>query len=807
MVQRGHGLPPPIRLQNPTSVDAMFNQRAILTVLAWIVCGQTNTSWAEVQSAQEADFYERRIRPILVEHCYECHSEQAQEQQGGLLLDRRAGWLKGGDSDKAVVPGDADASLLIKLVSSTDEDMRMPPEAPLADEQIRLLQAWIRRGAPGPREDLGETEFSQLGDQDYLSALAADHWAFRPIRAPHPPDDVENRRWSHNAIDRFVYSRLATAELTPSRLADARTLIRRLSYDLTGLPPSRSDVVQFIKAAESDSGRAIGDLIDRLLDSSAYGEHFGRMWLDVARYADTDSFYRPDTKTPHYFPFAFTYRDYVIDAFNSDKPYDHFVREQLAADLLGVGEDAPEIAALGFLAVGPHANRNQAEAIDDWIDVTTRGLMGATVACARCHDHKYEPIPTADYYALHGIFASVVRPSPLDETSLPQLTQYASNDSEKADYAKQRAAIDAKLKKAGDKKSGGNNRSITQKIRETELAELLAFHPGAPVHTMIVKERSKPIVPVIFIRGDAKNRGESVPRRFLRILDPAGDPFPDNNSGRLRLAEKITDANNPLTPRVIVNRIWGAVMGSYLVDTPSDFGLQGSPPTHPELLDWLAADFVSNGWSIKHLVRTIVSSQIYQQSSAHRAEMAAKDAQNVLLWRANRKHLSIEAIRDSMLAVSGGLDRAGGGRPGQLWGDNYTDRRAIYGFINRFNLDPTLRAFDFPTPMQTQTGRSESIVAPQTLFTMNAPFVIDQAIRLTDTTMFLACKNDSERVSHLFEAVLQRQPHEPERVRVLRFVESQKRFFSERENRTQIKSAWPLVAQSLLMSNEFQYVD
>lgn len=784
-----------------------MNQSIVKVVVAALGIGASNAAVSAAEDTDGADFFERRVRPILVKHCYECHSEEAGEQQGSLLLDRQAGWLKGGETGQAVLPGEPDASLLIKAVRYDNDDLQMPPEEPLDATQVRILEQWVARGAPGPRQDLGDTEFSRLGDQGYLFEKAADHWAFQPVAMNEPPS-VADKNWNQHAIDRFVYDRLMQSQLTPSRPADPRTLVRRLTFDLTGLPPVAVDVEAFVAAYEQDPKAAIESRVESLLDSSAFGEHFARMWLDVARYADTDSFYRPDTRTPHYFPFAFTYRDYVIAAFNSDKPFDQFIREQFAADLMDLSPDAPELAALGFLAVGPHANRDQPEAIDDWIDVTTRGLMGVTVACARCHDHKYEPIPTTDYYALHGVFSSILRIDPLDDAKQPMIAGYSASEQDQAEYAQKRAAIDKKISGAGGKKATNNNRSIAEKIRETELAELLLFHPGAPTHAMVVQERPRPIEPVVFVRGEPTVRGESVARRFLTILDASQTPFAKENSGRLQLAERIVDPRNPLTARVFVNRVWGLLMGSYLVDTPSDFGLQGSTPTHPELLDWLAADFVSHGWSVKRLVRQIVTTRTYQQSSLHRDEMAAIDPQNLLLWRANRKHLSIEAIHDSMLAVAGQLDRTPRGRPGELWGEDYSRRRAIYGYVNRFNLDPTLRAFDFPTPMQTQPRRDESIVAPQALFTLNAPFVIDQAVAITASSDFQQCETAELRADYLFLAVLRRAADPPELTRVIKFVESQERFYVEPPKRpTKVTSPWPLAAQALMMSNEFQYID
>lgn len=755
----------------------------------------------------DTEFYEKKVRPLLVKHCYECHSEKAGERQGGLLLDRPSGWLEGGDSNKAVVPGDPSSSLLITAVGYQDDSLQMPPEQPLSADEVAVLTHWVKLGAPGPLKELGETSFSRLGDQAYLFEQAGDHWSFQPIRDVEPPPAPESP-WNRSAIDRFIYSALAEQNLTASQPADPRTLIKRLTYDLTGLPPTLEEIEKFNTAMETDSDTAVANLVDELLDRSDFGEHFGRMWLDVARYADTDSFYRPDTKTPHYFPFAFTYRDYVIESLNQDKPFDQFVREQLAADLMGFKKGSPELAAVGFLAVGPHANRNAQEALDDWIDVTTRGLLGMTVACARCHDHKYEPIPTADYYALRGVFASVQRIGPLDEKNLPIIRGYEADAAERSDYEQKRAAIEAKIEQAAGKKATNNNRSIAQKIRETELAELLLFHPGAPTRAMIVKDRPRPVKQSIFIRGDAASPGAQVARRFLQILDAEQQPFPDDSSGRMELAEHIVSPHNPLTARVFVNRVWGYVMGAHLVATPSDFGLQGSRPSHPELLDWLADDFIRQGWSIKQLVRRIVTSQTYLQSSRHRAQAAAVDPQNRFLWRANRKHLSIEALRDSMLAVSGELDRTPRGRAAPLWDGEYTRRRAIYGYINRFNLDPTLRAFDFPTPMQTQPTRGESIVAPQALFTMNAPFVVDQAQALTETSAFQQLKNDSQRIEYLFRKILLREPVQAERQRVERFLELQDRFTDSRRNpQRPLAGTWPLVAQSLLMTNEFQYID
>ena len=759
-------------------------------------------------------FFERHIRPLLIRHCYECHSEEAGERQGELLLDRRSGWMEGGATGKAVTPGNLDASLLIKAVRRQDEGLQMPPDSRLDNKDVSLLEQWVLRGAPGPREDLGETEFSRLGDQAFLFGEAAEHWAFQPVHKQAPPD-IETAGWSEHPIDRWIVAAQQTRQLTPSPMADARTVARRLHFDLTGLPPTSADIEAF-NGDQHQRLAAVNATVDRLLASQEFGEHFARLWLDVARYADTDSFYRPDTRTPHYFPFAFTYRNYVIESFNDDKPYDLFLKEQLAADLMGYEANDPRLAALGFLTAGPHANRSPTEALDDWIDVTTRGLMGLTAACARCHDHKFEPIPTADYYALHGVFASVLRLSPLDEQRQPELASYQRDPKDIEDYEAKRAKIDAKIGKAGNSKAKGNNRSVAKKIRETELAELLTFHPGAPVRTMVVLERSRPVDPYIQIRGSPSNRGDRVDRRFLKILDPQQSPFPADQSGRLQLAGHIASADNPLTARVFVNRVWGKLMGSHLVETPSDFGLQGAAPSHPELLDWLTADFMEHGWSLKHLVRQIVTSRTYLQRSTSNPNMASDDASgaattdptNRYYWRANRKRLSIEAIRDTALHLSGLLERGKRFKPEPLWGKNYTRHRSVYGYINRFNLDPTLRAFDFPTPMQTQPARAESIVPTQTLFTMNSPFVIDQAVAIAERPGIGDAVDDKARVEAMFDLVFQRAAHPNEFTRIQRFAQQQSRFFPDPKRKTaSLESPWPLAAQAMLMSNEFQYVD
>ncbi|MEZ5386444.1 MAG: PSD1 and planctomycete cytochrome C domain-containing protein [Prosthecobacter sp.] len=732
-------------------------------------------------AAKGIAFFENKIRPVLVEHCYKCHSEAEGERKGGLLLDRQSGWLDGGDSGQAVVPGDVEGSLVIQAVRYGDEDTAMPPKYQLDTEVVALLEQWVKMGAPGPKQDMGETEFSKLGDQEVIFEKAKTHWAFQPVHAVEPPK-ADDAGWNEHPIDRFIFAKLKENKLTPSPQAKAHVLERRLSYDLTGLPPD----------AEKPAS------VDDLLKSPHFGERFARLWLDVARYADTANTTVPATKMVSYYPYAFTYRDYVIAAFNADKPYDRFIKEQLAADLMGLKDRSPEQAALGFIAVTPFLT-NPNDFADDMIDTTMRGFMGLTVACARCHDHKFEPVPTADYYSLHGVFTSIDKPPPHLIDEFPLIDGYDVTAEQRADFEAKENVIDKKV--AAAKKSGklvGARQKLSEVIQKSDLAELVTYNDGAPARAIIVKDKTRPVTSKIFLRGEPDTRGDLVPRRFLKLLDPKQEPFPANNSGRLALAEHIASKDNPLTARVFVNRVWGALMGGYLVDTPSDFGLQGAAPTHPELLDWLAADFMTHGWSLKHLVRTIVTSRVYQQSSDVREDMAAIDPTNTWYHRANAKRLSIEEIRDSVLALSGQLDRSLKGHPKPLWGPDYTHRRAIYGVVDRVNNDPTLRAFDFPSPTASADRRTENIVPQQSLFALNSPFIIEQSAALVENLQLSEGMSAAERVNALFHRVYRRDAHEVEQRRIAGFIA-----LMEKRN----TNPWPLIAQSLLTSNELLYVD
>lgn len=877
----------------------------------------------------QAEFFETHIRPVLVEHCIECHGPQKQES--GLRLDSREALFKGGAEGAAVVAGRPEESLLVEALRH--EGLEMPPEKKLDDATIANFELWVRRGAQWPAGEAlsasGSGEIA-LGDQKAIFAKASSHWAFQPVTKPTPPA-VQDAAWARGPIDQFVLAKLEAAGLRPSTEAEAATLCRRLYFDLIGLPPTPEEVDEFVKSYTSQdraaAERAYSELIDKLLASKHYGERWGRHWLDVARYADTRDFIAAGVDRRY--PYAYTYRDWVVKAFNDDLPYDQFIREQLAADFYASDKQSPSLAALGLLTVGPRFQNNQTEQIADRIDVVTRGFLGLAVTCARCHDHKYDPIPTADYYSLYGVFASCEEPTemPLMAGMIPpkdlladyeqardakvkELDDYAAGlrDTAEADLAKRideyligfyelhvtkeesirgllskrklmetamtplglnldaarkqpqsrrdpvlgplfhllqvidknfeghlrkitkfgtvgddkptevdpvvlemlrksppkskRELVEAYgklLKEAGSAEhksdadwqavraacsteSGpfalepkaclqasrllGNGRTTLAKL-ENAIKDVDITHPGAPARAFVVQDKDKPVNPVIFIRGDQQRKGDSVPRQFLEVL--AGKdrkPFA-TGSGRKELAEAIADSRNPLTARVYVNRVWMHHFGEGIVDTPADFGFRSNPPSHPELLDYLAATFVENGWSTKRLHREILLSSAYRQTSeVVETELTKKarqvDPDNRLLWRANRRRLDFEALRDAMLAVSGKLDESVGGRAVELTAAPYSPRRTIYGHVDRLNLDPVFSTFDFASPEVSTPERAVTLVPQQALFGMNHPFVIEQARALCKLPEFRDAASDDERARVLYRRVFERSPSDAE---------------------------------------------
>jgi len=715
-----------------------------------LLLGLTVSSHAMEQqlTREQSDFFENKIRPIFVNDCYKCHSQQAPKLKGSLSLETRDGWARGGDTGPAVVPGDPEKSLLIKAVRYTDEDLQMPPKGQkLSAAKITDLEAWVKMGAPDPRTGI---------------ALAAnqsprDHWSFKPIQNS-PVPEVQETNWLRTPIDNFIMAKLEANGMKPNPIADKRTLIRRASFDLIGLPPTTQEVDDFLA---DDSPDAFAKVVDRLLASPHYGERWGRYWLDVARYSDTKGDVQKIREDYHY-PYAWTYRDYVIGAFNEDKPFNRFILEQMAADkLVQMQPDKAIVAAMGFLTVGERFEGKQNDIINDRIDVVTKGFLGLTVTCARCHDHKFDPIPTKDYYSLHGVFASCNEPA-----QEPIISRISSTSSNYTDYYYKTSALNNQMAALEQqrKESRGNRQKVRQILQEEakvrgDQAELDMTHPGAPARAMMLVDSPVPKDSPVFIRGEAENKGPIVPRQFLEILSPPNrTPF-RYGSGRLELALDIASTNNPLTARVIVNRVWMHHFDEGIVTTPDDLGNQSAPPSHPELLDYLATRFMADGWSLKKLHRLILLSSVYQESSENNPRYAQIDPMNRWLWRANIRRMDFEEVRDSLLAIGGKLDETMGGRPVSLGAYPYSTRRTIYGFIDRRNLPELYNQFDFANPDISTGKRYETIVPQQSLFLMNSPLVIEQAKNLANRPDFTTLTNDEDRVKLLYELCYQREPN------------------------------------------------
>ncbi len=704
--------------------------------------------WAAEPTKTQLDFFESKIRPIFADNCYKCHSAEQGKTKGDLTLDTREGWIKGGKTGPAIVPGNADKSLLLQAVRYADADLQMPPKGEkLSDTQIADLTAWVKMGAPDPRAGVKAiTRKSGFGD------VAKTHWAFQPVTNSAPPA-VKQADWPTSPIDNFILAALEEKGIKPSLPADRRTIIRRATFDLLGLPPTPAEVTAFL---EDPSETAFAKVVDRLLSSSQYGERWARYWLDTARYSDTKGEVKKNVEDYRY-PFAWTYRDYVIKALNADKPYNQFIIEQIAADKLPLGADKSVLAAMGFLTLGDHFNGNVNDVINDRIDVVTKGTMGLTVTCARCHDHMFDPIPTQDYYSLHGVFASSMEPKERPIIKPAQGAAYADYQKQRDGLEKELSDMQAAVKGAKDNKEKKKTRLEHVKI-EGKLNELDMTHPGAPTRAMVLTDRPKPADSPVFIRGEAVNRGEVVPRRFLEVLSgPNREPF-HAGSGRLELAQAIVSKSNPLTARVMVNRIWLHHFGEGLVTTPDDFGTQSAPPSHPALLDYLASRFMADGWSMKKMHRLIMLSSVYQQSSAGHARYAQIDPGNRLLWRANVRRLEFEALRDSLLALGGKLDLKQGGQPVNLTAEPFSTRRTIYGEIDRSNVPEVFNQFDFANPDITTGKRYETTVPQQSLYLMNSPLVVEQAKNLVNRPDFKKLNDVEARIGLLYELVLQRPP-------------------------------------------------
>ena len=855
----------------------------------------TSPAMAEDPAAAE-EFFEKQIRPILTTRCLECHGVKKQEMS--LRLDSAAGLQKGSDSGPVIDATHSEASLILAVLSHQG-DIKMPPDAKLPDDAIAAMKQWVAMGAPWPKND---ASLAGVSPQE----KAKQHWAFQPVKRPASPT-VVSANAAENPIDLFLIERLEKSHLSLSPPADRHTLLRRASFDLLGLPPTADEFETFEKDTSPD---AFARATDRLLASPHYGERWARHWLDVARYADTKGYVFVSERR---YPFAYTYRDYVINAFNTDVPYNKFVMEQLAADKLPLEGSKPELAAMGFLTVGRRFLNNGPDIIDDRIDVVSRGLLGLTVSCARCHDHKYDPISAADYYSLYGVFASSNEPEQRPVIGQSDTAELFA--SYQADLAKRNGDVDGFIAKKRDEKearlrkelprlvmtwheTGGNqddprvkeiaqelglnhgfvrtfmqrwqgfltarlspehpifglwalyaknpaadftkmsgeiNQQLTassemtktllpvvaDKFRATtpqnmkevvdrycqllvsdapdtvevrrvldepgspvkvtidetvgtfdqgernqltdlrnKIEDVRVTHAGAPPEAMVMVDNPTPHDPHIFIRGNPGRPGDAVARRYITFLDsPENAAFKDG-SGRKELAEKITDPANPLTSRVMVNRLWHWHFGRGLALATSDFGVRADRPSHPELLDYLAAEFVDVHWSVKDMHRQMMESAGYQQSSATRTEASAIDPENESLWAFRRRRIELEELRDSLLDSTGELDTRVCGRSVPIVGDNASNRRAVYAYIDRQNLEGLFRTFDFANPNTSIPARFVTTVPQQALYLMNSPFVLERSRSLADDPEIQSIDSVEHRINAIYQRIYRR-PADP----------------------------------------------
>jgi mono/diheme cytochrome c family protein/cytochrome c553 len=801
----------------------------VASVVMWwtLAVGQATTE--ATPTAEELRFFESAVRPVLVEHCQKCHGPA--KQWNGLRLDSRAALLRGGQSGPAVVPGKPDESRLIRAIRHTDDEFQMPPEDKLTERQIADLARWVTMGVPFPAA--AESAGQRHRDPN--------HWSFQPPASPTLPDVKATSR-PQSPIDQFILARLEAEKLGPALPADQRTLIRRMTFDLHGLPPMPEEIDAFLADDRPD---ALARLVDRLLAAPAYGERWGRHWLDVARYADSNGL---DENVAH--GNAWRYRDYVVAAFNADKPFDRFLVEQLAGDLLPADDQAQrreQLIATGFLAIGPKVlaevdeAKMQMDIVDEQIDAMGRAFLGLTLGCARCHDHKFDPIDTADYYGLAGILKSTramehyKKVARWHENLLPSPEADAIKARYDAEVAAAMKAIDSLVAEADSKVRAGLSPGATLpdkleslyspetlaelKKRRDELASLQKNPPELPSAMGATEDRvaDEPI----HLRGDPLKVGAVVPRHVPpAIRGPARPQFASSQSGRRELAEWLIDPQHPLTSRVLVNRVWRWHFGAGLVRTTDNFGLLGESPTHPELLDWLAGRLVSDGWSLKSLHRQILASSTYQQSSVPQAESLARDPENRLLGRFAVRRLEAEAVRDALLAVGGQLDTTIGGTLLTVKNRGYffdhtskdlTDynsrRRSLYLPVVRNNVYDVLALLDFPDPAIPSSDRSTTTIAPQALLMLNSELVMESA---TDFARRLLAESgtDAQRIERMYVLAYGRTAAPAEIDAGLTFLAAAQRALVPAESDTGLRQqqAWAVLCQTILAANEFVYV-
>lgn len=807
----------------------------------------------------QLQFFEKNIRPVLVQSCYKCHSsEPTAKVKGGLTLDTKQATLLGGESGHpGVTPGSVAQSTIYEAMTWKNEDMQMPPKQKLPDAVVANFKKWIEMGAPDPREN--KVANASGGKRVIDMDEGRKHWSFqKPVK--HEPPAVKREGWAKTPIDQFVLAGMEANGLSPVRDADRPTLIRRIAFDLTGLPPTPDEVRAFVA---DQSPNAVKRVVDMYLDSERYGERWARHWLDVARYAESSG-----KEVNVLYPHAWRYRDYVIESFKKDKPYDQFLKEQIAGDLLKFDnkrDQAAKIVATGFLAIGPkgHNNRDRRQfsmdLVDEQIDAMSQSMLGLTLACARCHDHKFDPVTQRDYYALAGIFLSsetlfgtyeqlqnnntaglIELDRTAEQTNAVARISRAEVAELKSDYQKAQTAATAMQReifsmspeeraKAG---AGSFLRVRGSRDRAAEIkADMDLFNEDGSPRTLAmgVMDRSSPYDSAILVRGDIKQPGDVVPRGLVEVLCAKGEPLNiSSGSGRLDLAYWIASKNNPLTARVMANRVWLKLMGAGIVPTPDNFGAMGQKPTHPELLDYLAVTFMENGWSVKKLIREIMLSRVYQMGSGYDAANYAHDPDNKYHWRMNQRRLDAEAIRDAMLAVGGKLNYypvdgspvalMGEGRQGMiavLRGElsrKAYSYRSIYIPIIRDQIPEMLSVFDFPDASLVNGDRDTTNVPSQSLYLMNNP----QAQSAADAFAQRIAQfkgNSAERLSYAYELAFGREPTNLEKAAIgnfwMRFPQQMAKSGGNSKD-AQDKAEFAALSafcQSLIASAEFRYLN
>jgi hypothetical protein len=786
-----------------------------LSVLFAVVLGIANSVYGQSQvelSAKDVQFFESKVRPLLIKHCYGCHSsDEGNRIRGGLVLDSLEGWKVGGISGPAVIPGDVEGSLLIEAIRGDDPDFLMPPNKRLDASDVAIFEEWIRRGAPDPRILVpltpGENGSHIIPGGGVPKEAGADHWAFQPIAAQSVPE-VEDDRWVNGAIDSFILSRLEAEGLKPSGSATKAALIRRLSFDLRGYQPTPDEIHEFVT---DRSPEAYPTLVDRFLASVAYGERWGRHWLDVARFAESSG-KEQDVPYPH----AWRYRNWVIDAFNQDLPYDDFIRMQIAGDLLKGrtrGEVNQNLVATGYLAIGPKSHRErqrkqfELDVADEQMDAITQGMLGLTVACARCHDHKYDPISQQDYYQLAGVLLSsdtlfggsgnirgmqsdLLNLSNMDD-SMPHgidipVGLYQRLDKQRSKLAKEIAQLEAQSEGRGNTPGDIRQKLRTNRIRLAPVEDVLArFNPdGTPNPAnkvaMGIREDATPADARLLVRGELDNPADVVPRGIPPIAHLEEPILIREGSGRREFAEWVASVDNPLTARVMVNRIWLHLFGRGIVTTTENFGLEGIPPTHPELLDHLSRQFIDQEWSVKKLIREIVLSSAYQMSSDDNPRGVKTDPENTLYWRMTPSRLEGEAIRDAILVASGELDSETqhgspvswlAGRtvdPSVVDSALYSTKRSVYLPQMRSASAVILQTFDGPEPSFVTGDRDETNVPSQALLMLNSEWVTRQSDEMAAMLLRLDV-NDRKRQEIAFLRTLGRKPSSSEKIAIRRF--------------------------------------